>query len=329
MKKLFHISLIIFLTNSFTIESFAQDGKSAFDFLQLPYSTRASAMGGTNISVIENDPSLVFQNPGFLGSEMNMGLNVSYLMYIADINAASAIFTKAAGDRAAWGFGVNYLNYGKIKETTVENIIIGDMSIKDIAINGFYAHDITDRIRGGITGKFIYSSLGEEYTSIGLGVDLGLTYYNPDNNFSLGLTAKNLGGQLTAYIEERSSMPWDIQLGITKRLSHAPIRFSITATRLNKWESYNLEGEKDSFLTNLAKHFIFAVDLIPSDNFWLAVGYKVKRSSDMSLEEGNKMGGLSGGAGIRIRSFEVSAAVAQYHPAATSFMISLTNFFGK
>jgi len=329
MKKIFYILFIIFLTTSFSIKSFAQDGKSAFDFLQLPYSARASAMGGTNISVIEKDPSLVFQNPGFLGPEMDMGLNVSYLMYIADINAASAIFTKAAGERGAWGFGVNYLDYGNIKETTVENIIIGDMSIKDISVNGFYAHDITERIRGGIAGKFIYSSLGDEYTSIGLGVDLGLTYYNPDRDFSLGLTAKNLGGQLTAYIEDRSPMPWDVQLGMTKRLAHAPIRFSITATKLNKWESYNLKGEKDPFIKNLAKHFILGVDLIPSDNFWLAVGYNIKRSSDMALDEGNKMGGLSGGVGIRISSFEVGAAVAQYHPAATSFMVSITNFFGK
>ncbi len=328
MKKILYISLVLLLTILFPDNLSAQEGKSAFDFLKLPYSARASAMGGTNISVIENDPSLVFQNPGFLGPEMDMGLNVNYLMYIADVNAASVIFTKAAGERGAWGAGINYLNYGNIKETTIENLIVGDLSIKDIGINAFYAHDITDRIRGGVTGKFIYSSFGE-YTSIGLGVDLGLTYYNSDNDFSLGLTAKNLGGQLTAYIEERSPMPWDIQFGMTKRLAHAPIRFSVTANQLNNWKSYNLKGEKDSFMKNFIKHFVFAIDLIPSDNLWLAIGYNVKTGTDMSLDEGNKMGGFSGGAGIRVKSFEVSAAVAKYHPSATSFMISLTNFFGQ
>ena len=328
MKKILYILPVIILTISFSVKTFAQDGKSAFDFLKLPYSARASALGGTNISAIENDPSLVFQNPGFLGPEMNQGLNISYLMYIADINAASAIFTKAAGERGAWGFGVNYLNYGNIKETTEENVILGDLGVKDIAVNGFYAHDITDRIRGGITGKFIYSSYGE-YTSIGLGVDLGLTYYNPDQDFSAGLAVKNLGGQLTAYIEDRSPMPWDVQLGMTKRLAHAPVRFSITATQLNKWKTYNLVGAKDPFLKSFIKHFIFGVDLIPSDNLWLALGYNVKTGSDMSLEQGNKLGGFSGGAGIRISSFEVDASVARYHPSATSFMISLTNFFGK
>ena len=328
MKNVHYIYLITFLSVLISPKILAQDGNSVFDFLKLPYSTRASGMGGTNISIIENDPSLVFQNPGFLGPEMDMGLNVNYLMYIADINAASVIFTKAAGERSAWGIGVNYLDYGNIKETTAENWIIGDFSVKDIAINGFYAHDITEKIRGGITGKFISSSFGE-YNSIGLGVDLGLTYYDLDDDLSLGLTAKNLGGQIKAYHEERARMPWDIQFGMTKRLAHAPMRVSLTAVQLNNWKTYNLKGQKDSFMTGLVKHFIFALNFTPSDSFWVDLGYNVKTGYDMSLDEGNKMGGFSAGAGIRVRSFEVGASVAKYHVSATSFMISLTNFFGN
>jgi len=46
-----------------------------------------------------------------------------------------------------------------------------------------------------VTLKFLYSSL-EKYTSIGLGVDVGLSYYNPDKGFSAGFTLKNMGAQL-------------------------------------------------------------------------------------------------------------------------------------
>lgn len=328
MKKTRYICLFLFLITLFSGKLYAQIGDDVYNFLKLPYSARAGALGGANISIIENDPSLIFQNPGFLGSEMDMGLNVSYLMYIADVGAGSALFTKAAGERAAWGVGINFVNYGNIQETTDENVIIGDFSAQDICFNGFYAHDLTDRIRGGVTAKFIYSSYGD-YTSIGLAADLGLTYYDADNDFSLGLTGKNLGGQISAYNDERASMPWEFQLGMTKRLAHAPIRFSITAVQLNKWKYYDSDGKKDSFGKAFIKHFVFGVDLTPSDNFWLSVGYNVKTGSDMSLTEGNKMGGFSGGAGIRIKSFEVGASVAKYHPSATSFMISLTNFFGQ
>jgi len=326
MKNLFSIYLSILLIFSLLDKSYAQEGKSVYDFLRLPYSARISALGGKNVSTIENDPSIAFQNPGLLGPEMGKGLTVNYLSYIADVNAASAIFEKASGERSAWGIGVYYLDYGNIKETTEENVILGDMGVKDIAINGLYSHDLTERLRGGITAKFIYSSYGE-YTSIGLGVDLGLSYYNPDNDFSWGLTAKNLGGQIKAYYEERSPMPYDIQFGITKRLSHAPIRFSVTAVQLQNWKSYDLNGKRDPFMTNFIKHFIFGIDFIPTESFWIAAGYNVKTSSDMNLVVGNKMGGFSAGAGIRVRSFEVGAAFAKYHPSASSLMISLTNFF--
>ena len=326
MKKVRYIFLILII-NSF-LNTFAQGGESVFDFLRLPYSARVSAMGGTNISMIEEDPSLVFQNPGLLGGEMDKGLNVSYLMYLADISAGSVIYTKASGKRGAWAIGINYLDYGDIKETTLENVIIGDLNLKDIAVNGFYSYDITEKIRGGINIKFIQSSYGE-FSSIGLGVDLGLSYCNPDNELSLGLTAKNLGRQIKAYHEELFMMPLDIQFGMTKRLAHAPLRVSVTSVRLNEWQTYNLSGKKTPFIENFFKHFIFAFDFIPSESFWIGMGYNVKTSVDMSLKESNRMGGFSGGAGIRVRSFEVSASVGKYHPSGTSLMFSLTNFFGR
>ena len=325
MKNLFRIYFSIILLFSFSAIALSQEGNYVFDFLRLPYSVRASALGGKHISTVENDPSMAFQNPGLLGPEMK-GVTVNYLSYIAGINAASAIFEKPAGERSAWSVGVFYLDYGKIKEVTEENIILGDLNVKDICINAMYSHDLTERIRGGVTAKVIYSSFGE-FSSIGLGVDLGLSYYNPDNDLSWGLTAKNLGGQVKAYHEDYFLMPWDIQFGVTQRLAHAPIRVSVTAVQLNRWKSYNLLGEKDPFLTNLAKHFIIGVDFIPTQSFWIAAGYNVKTSMDMSLEQGNKLGGFSVGAGFRVRGFEVGVAAAKYHPAATSLMVGLTSFF--
>lgn len=67
-----------------------------------------------------------------------------------------------------------------------------------------------------MTLKFLYSSL-EKYTSIGLGVDVGLSYYNPDKGFSAGFTLKNMGAQLKAYNEDRLRLPWDVQIGFTKK----------------------------------------------------------------------------------------------------------------
>ena len=315
--------LLLYISLLCTFPLFSQEGRSTFDFLQLPNSVRAAALGGTNISIIENDLSLISQNPAFLGQEMNLSLSAGYLSYIADVGIGNIIFAKALGERSAWGVGFTYSNYGKMQETTSESIVLGDLKAADICGNLFFSRDLTEKIRGGVTAKFIYSNYAHN-TSIGLGVDLGLSYYNPDNKLSLGLTGKNLGRQIKAYETELAILPWEIQFGISQKLTHAPVRYSITGVQLNRWQLYDLHGEKNSFTTNLLKHFVFGVDLLLSENFWVGLGYNVKRSADMHLSEGNKFSGFSVGAGLKVKAFSFGCSVGQYHPSAISLMFNVS-----
>jgi len=319
MRKI--ITIYFLLLSTFSL--FAQEGKSTFDFLQLPNSVRANALGGTNISIIENDLSLVNQNPAFLGQEMDLTISASYLSYIADIGMGNIMFAKALGERSAWGVGFLYTNYGKMLETNSESIVLGDLKAADICGNIFFSRDLSERLRGGVAVKFVYSDYAYN-TSIGLGVYLGLSYYNPDKNLSLGLTGKNLGRQVKAYETELTNLPWDIQFGISQKLSNAPIRYSITGVQLNRWKTYNLEGDEDSFGKNLFKHFVFGVDFILSDNFWAGIGYNVKRSSDLHLNEGSKLSGFSIGAGLKVKAFSFGCSFGQYHPSSTSLMFNVS-----
>ena len=301
----------------------AQEGKSTFDFLQLPTSVRAATLGGTNVSVIENDLSLIFQNPAFLGQEMDLTFSAGYLSYIADISMGNIAFAKALGERSAWGVGFIYSNYGKMLETTEDNVILGDLKAADICGNVFFSRDLSEKIRGGVTAKFVYSNYAYN-TAIGLGVDLGLSYYNADKNLSVGLVGKNLGRQIKAYETELANLPWEIQFGISQKLAHAPIRYSITGVRLNQWKSYNLQREKDAFATTLVKHLVFGVEFLLSDNFWFGVGYNTKRAADLHLSEGNNFSGFSIGAGLKVKAFAFGCSVGQYHPSATSLIFNIS-----
>ena len=324
MRKLSILISLIFSLCSLS----AQEGKSTYEYLLLPNSVRASALGGNNISIIENDLSLIYQNPAFLGQEMDKTINLNYLSYIGDIGMGSATFSKAIGERSSWAIGAYYTNYGNMLETNEEGIILGDLNASDICGQVFFSSDLTEKIRGGISTKFLHSNYAH-HTSFAIGVDLGISYYDPEKGFSLGITGKNIGRQLKAYDEKLYGLPWDIQLGMSKRLTHAPIRFSVTAVQLKQWKMYNLTGEKDSFFTGMMKHLVFGVDVLPTDNLWLAIGYNVKRGADLKLTEGNRMAGFSLGAGLKVKSYSFGCSVAQYHPSATSFMINISRFLGN
>jgi hypothetical protein len=255
---------------------------------------------------------------------MDLNLSISYLSYLADIGVGNVIFAKAWGERSAWGVGVNYANYGKNLYEATEEGIQGKLQASDICGNLFFSRDLTDKIRGGITARFLYSNYYHN-TAIGLGVDVGLSYSDPEKGFSAGLVGKNLGRQIKAYEEELYALPWDIQFGISKKLAHAPIRFSVTGVYLKQWQFDNFYGKKDAFFKTLSKHLIFGIDLMPSDNLWISLGYNAKRGSDLSLQEGNKLAGFSIGAGLKVKAFGFGCSLGKYHPSATSFMFHVSS----
>ena len=327
MRKILFFLLISLWANT----TYAQLGDEAYSFLRLPSSTRVGALGGDNISLVECDPSLGFHNPALLGKEMDNMLNLNYMNYISDVNVGSAIYTKAFKEKGAWGIGTSFLSYGNIEEYSEENLYIGNVSAKDIAVQGFFSYDLSERWRGGLSLKLLYSAMAD-YNSFGLGVDAGLSYYNSEKKFSFGFALKNIGAQLKAYNEERQKMPWDIQLGISKQMEHAPIRFSLTAMYLNRWkfdyiDTTDPEYDGDSFGKALLKHFVIGVDWLPSENFWVGIGYNPKRAMDMKFDGGSALSGFSAGAGLHIKMFDVSASMAKYHPSALSLMISVSTRF--
>lgn len=311
----------------------AQDGTVAYNFLNLPSSSHIYGLGGVNISTVEDNLNTTDQNPALLGPEMDMQIGVNYMRYVGETNFAGLKFAKKASDRSAFAIGAQYFGYGDIKYADESGSIFGTFAPKDISINVAYSHDINERWRGGINLKYIYSTY-DEYTAMALAADLGVNYYNPDNDFSMSLVAANLGGQVKRFNDSYDKLPIDVRLGFTKGLGDLPFRLSVTAWNLTKWElPYYKLGDgtssdeielKDSFSSNLFRHLIFGADFIPSERFRISLGYNYKTRTDMSTYSRNFLSGFSIGAGINVKSFGIDVALAQPHTGATTFMVNLT-----
>ncbi|MDR2119158.1 MAG: type IX secretion system protein PorQ [Tannerellaceae bacterium] len=306
----------------------AQNGEEVFAFLRYPTSARANALGGNNVSVVEPDPSLVFHNPALAGAEMAGMVNLNYMNFVSDIHLGSALYIRALGEQGVWGAGASFISYGRFRQTTAEKQVEGEFSVEDVSLNAFYSHNLSERWRGGLCLKFLYSSL-ESYTSLGLAADAGLSYYDSENGFSAGIVLKHAGAQLKAYYDARRRLPWDIQAGFSKRLAHAPFRFSITAMYLNRWDfSYTDRtrptDSRDEFFQTFIKHFVIGIDLVPSENFWLGAGYNPKINAEMKLQNGNAFSGFSVGGGVKISTFDLGVSLAGYHPSALSLLVSVS-----
>ncbi len=331
MKPRYILPAILTLAAS-TIAS-AADSSPAYNFLNIPSSARVYGLGGINISSIDDDINSIDQNPALLGPEFEMQVGVNYMRYISDANFAGVKFGTKASEHGAWAVGLQYYGYGEITGTDETGTLTGNFSPKDVNFNGTYSHDITDRLRGGIALKMLYSSYGE-YSAFAVATDLGINYYDPDRDLSLSAVIANLGGQVKRFDQAYDRLPVDLRLGWSQSFGSLPIRFSVTAWNLTKWKlPYYDPGDgtsedglelKESFGSNLFRHLIFAADFIPSEKFHIGIGYNYKTRTDMTTYARNFLSGFSIGAGMNVKSFKFGIAFAQPHSGASTFMFNIS-----
>lgn len=292
----------------------AQDSRTGYNFLRLPVSAHAAALGGDNISIIEDDESMIFNNPALLSSVSDKTINLNYMNYMSGANTASAAFNRIIKERASVAASAQFIDYGKMKEVDENNVQTGEFSAKDISIAGYFSYMLTDRIAGGITAKFVTSYIGD-YNSIAMGVDLGLNYYDPEKEWSVSLVAKNLGGQMKAYDDQYDRMPIDVQLGASKRFAHMPFRISATLVDLNHLDY------------KFINHLVAGADIIISPTIWVGIGYNFRRANEMKITEtdgsSSHGAGLSFGAGINLERFKLNLAYGKYHVSSSSILVNL------
>lgn len=298
----------------FSIISQAQESQTEYNFLRLPISAHAAALGGDNITIIEDDASLMFSNPALASSVSDMTIGLSYMNYMKGANYMGASFTKAMNDKSTLAGGIQYMNYGKMKEVDENNVQTGEFSASEIAVEAIFSYELARNLVGGITGKFITSYIGS-YNSIAVGVDLGLNWYDPERQWSVSAVAKNLGGQVKAYDDNFGKMPFDLQLGVSKTFATLPVRVSATLVDLTH------------FNYRFINHLNLGAEVLLSESLWIGGGYNFRRANDMTIgvgdDESSHGAGFSFGGGINLERFKLNVSYGKYHASSNSLMVNL------
>ena len=316
-----------------------EETTNAYQFLNITPSSHVYGLGGHNITIIDDDINLVEQNPALLGPEIDHQVGLNYMKYIGSTNFMGGRYGQGLTEHSAIAVGIQYYGYGEFIGTDAEGVQTSTFNASDINFNVTYSHDITENLRGGITVKYLYSKY-EEYSAGAITADLGVNYYNPESELSLSLVLKNLGGQVKKFNDRTDNVPWDVQVGISKMLKSAPVRLSLTAWNLRYWHLpfYKIADKnnpnsdlvkEDKFGSNLLRHLVFGIEVLPTDKLYIGLGYNHKVRTDMSTYHRNFLSGFSLGAGLRVRAFGIGVALAQPHTSATTFMFNLTTSIGE
>lgn len=311
-------------------------GGSTYKFLALPISAREAATGGFLIPVKDQDINLSFTNPSLLSPEMNNALTLSYINYFTDINYGYAGYVRSFDSVGTFSGGIKFINYGKFTEADATGMQTGEFKAAEYSFDFGYSRQLDTAFSIGANIKTIYSAL---YNNISMGsaIDLAGTYFNSKKRFTSALLVKNIGLEWKPYVKgNREPLPFEVQLGISKKPEHVPFRISVTWQKLQKWDlTYNdpanppltkdpLTGDPikvnklKNFSGKVGRHLVFGGEFLLTKNFHINLGYNYLRRQELKVETRPGLSGFSFGFQLKINRFSLSYGRATYSVAGAS-----------
>ena len=310
-----------------------QAGASIYQILDLPLDARSIALGGINVSTREGSVDMAISNPALLSAEAKNTISISYTKYLGSINYGSAGYAYSWGQHN-FGVSMNYLDFGKFRGYDELDNYQGDFRAKDIMLSLIYSYHFGKYFTVGGGLKPIYSTY-ERYWSAGLAVDFGATYHNEEILLDLGLAVKSIGVQFNSYTgQSRERLPLNIVFGLSKKLQKAPLRFSITFHNLQKFnlgyeqarytDKQYLSQNSPKWYDMAFRHTIFAVEILPSKNFYLSAAFNYRRRAEMTIPASRSLAGFSFGAGLNVKGFKADFALTQFQAGNLTYHLTLT-----
>ncbi|MEX2380620.1 MAG: type IX secretion system protein PorQ [Vicingaceae bacterium] len=340
MIRLLSSFLLCFMLPSFLLAQMG--GNNTYEFLNLTSSARVAALGGNQIAVKDDDLFLGIENPALLNKEMDNKLAMTYVGYLADINYGVASYAKHFDSVGTFNLGVKYIDYGDFIETDQAGNETGGFTAGEYAFVLGYGRQLDSNFSVGANIKTIYSSF-YDYSSLGIAADLGLTYHLDKHGLTVSLLGKNMGRQLSTYVEnqEKEDLPFEIQMGVSKRLDKVPIRFGLIFQHLQQWDlqyenpndkqessiltdANEQEDKEPGFFDNLGRHIIFNAEFMLTENFNIRFGYNYLRRAELKIDEQLGTVGISWGVGMRISKFHLSYGRSAYHQAGATNTFSVS-----
>ena len=336
MKR--HYFLILF--SLLSISAFAQTGgSSVFSFLNVPASARIAALGGTLISVRDNDLNSALQAPSLLNPAMSKSIALSAVTYVDGVKFGDASYANSFGKTGTFMANMHYANYGDFKETDVYGDVQGAFKASDYALTIGWGYQYNSHFSVGAAIKGIYSDY-YIYNSFGLAADISGTFYDSLKQWTITFEARNIGAQLKSYVEKNNEpLPTEALLGVSKKLAHTPLRFNLTYRHLEKFDlsysdPYNL-GDLDpltgeaqvktiGFWNKFSRHFILGTEILLTKNFHLRAAYNFQRRRELLVDTRTGTVGFSFGFGLKISKFILSYGRGNYHLAGSANHFSIS-----
>lgn len=298
-------------------------GQFAFESLRLPNAPQVSSWGGMSIANPTEDISIVLQNPALMRPLLHNQLSIASNRFFSGISNNNLTYGYYAPKvKTSFALSIQYVNYGEFANTDANGNTLGSFKANDFCMSASVSKKYKERWHYGSSLKYAQSKLGT-YSANALLFDVGIAYIDTANYFTFGAVAKNMGVMMQQYTNGKNNsepLPFDLQIGISKRFKHLPLRLFTTVHHLYEWDiRYNNPNDisksvllsntdttvKKNNIDNLFRHFIFGAQITIAKRVALTVSYNHLRRQEMTTDAVKGATGYAFGTDIYLNKFQV------------------------
>lgn len=188
-------------------------------FLTVSPDSYSLSLGGTGVISPANAFAIYNNNAATALSPFKGAFAASYTMWqptTTDNQLMSLSGFIKMGKRSAISLGSRLFLYPAYDLSNPQGSVTGAFNPRELSVDLGYAYNISGSFSASATVHYISSKMGPQAAGSAFAADLGLMYQ--PGNFSLGLTATNLGSKID-YGYGPYSLPAQIKLGAGYRFS--------------------------------------------------------------------------------------------------------------
>ena len=312
------------------VDTVTKVGTAAANWLKLETNPRAIGMGGAFTSIGAGVLGVPY-NPASIAFVKNQEGFLSKTNYVADISYQVLGYGRNLSGIDFVGLHAFFLNSGNMKVTTAEypDGTGEQYSVNAMCVRATFGKRITNRLRVGVTGKFIREEI---YTTFmqSMAFDIGSNFNTSIFGFILGMSVSNLGPEVK-FAGDGLEFPCEEEEAPSESCQKIVDSFVLPLT-FRVGLSNEIIGPESQLLQSDDHKFLVAFDAINPIDYTLygAVGMEYTYDDMFYLRGGTHIGhdtaDWSVGAGLKIEinnyTFGMDYAYVNYG------ILNYTNQFG-
>jgi hypothetical protein len=338
---LFFIALVTccFISPVLQLRAQSTAGSQSFSLMSVPFSAQAIAMGGSAISMMGGEIANGLENPCLLDSADRRKTSLHYLRYLAQARGLQAMYVdRLDSNKIQYAIGIKSLGYGELTRYDATGTEQGSFRANDFLFQGVANKKLDSLLTIGIGYKVALSQYDNQKAGA-MAWDAAVVYVIPKSRFLLTAVAKNLGFPIAKNTSNlQMSVPFDLQLGLSKQPKNAPFTYSLIYRSVQRWNVQDafssssvtidpITGEevgkkKWNWGDQLMRHLVTGVDFKMGSALHFYLGYNYGKRVELKTNSPG-LTGISWGTSVLLKRWQINYGGARWHNASTLHTIGI------